>query len=406
MTERYLYLGRSQEGLRSSGILSADSWNTAATELLERGLTLTFLERHQSVRSYFRPAQYLHRVPVKARRSFYQAFGTLLAAGCSFTRSLEICIDRSDSPAFREALIGTRARVGAGRSLSDALSGMPREFPTSEVALIRAGEKMGRLDETLLRLSKKIENSNALREQVVAAIAYPAWVFLASLAIVAFLALSTLPSVVALLHQLGVRPSGMLALSIFVSTALEKPGNVLWLVPALVVAIVVSMTMHSRAWVKTRREEVILRLPILGKIFADQCAGEFFSTCGDLLDAGVGIMEAIALGADATQNGILQQTARSWIAKIGAGERWSSSMAEGAFIDRMSMTMTELGEETGALPQLLRAIGEHRVAEAAVRLRLLTSFVEPAAMFVVGCMVALFVSGVLVPIYNAIGGIR
>lgn len=406
MNAPYLYLARRLDGTRTSGVLSAESWHTAATELMERGLTVIFLDRHQSLRSLLRPSIRFRNTSEKARRSFYRALGTLLSAGCSFSRSFEICIERTDSEALLDALKGAYARVRSGRALSDALAGMPREFPFGDIALIRAGEKMGNLDAALLRLAEKLDKKGDLRERIIAAIAYPAWVFLASVAIVATLAATTLPSIESLLKELGARPTGLLAISIVGINTVERPITWLWLAPTIAIGIVGAAALQSRPGIALARESVLLRLPIVGKIFADRCAGEFFSTCGDLLDAGVGIVEAIALGADAAQNQLFRRSARMWIARIEAGETWSSSMAEDPFIDRLTKTMIELGEETGALPQLLDTIGTHRLSEGAMRLRLITSFIEPAAILVIGCMVAVFVSGVLIPIYNAIGGIR
>ena len=406
MSDAFLYLARRPDGTRSSGVLSADSWHTAATELFERGLTVVFLDRHRSVHSLFRPSERFRTTPEKARRSFYRALGTLLTAGCAFSRSLQICIVRSGSPALRDALIGTLARVQSGRSFSDSLAGMPREFPPNDVALIRAGEQMGSLDAALLRLASRMDQTSELRGRVSAAIAYPAWVFVASVGIMAILAVTTLPSITSLLKELGARPSGLLALSIAVSEALSRPGNRLALVATALALGLVGVTVHTWPTVRPVRETVLLRLPIVGKIFADRCAGEFFSVCAELLQAGVGIVEAIGLGANAADNEALQRTARFWVTKIEAGETWSSSMEESPFVDSMTKTMTELGEETGSLPTLLGAIGAHRISEAEGRLRLVTSFLEPMAMLVIGGMVAVFVSGVLIPIYNAIGGIR
>lgn len=406
MNEAYLYLARRVDGTRSSGILSAESWQTAATELMERGLTVVFLDRQKSARSLLRPSERFRNSSEKARRSFYRALGTLLSAGCSFSRSFDICIARTESAALYDALHGAYARVRSGRALSDALAGMPREFPPSDIALIRAGEKMGSLDAALLRLADALDKKGELRERVIAAIAYPAWVFLASVTIMGILAATTLPSIESLLTELGTHPSGLLAIAIDGMNIIERPITWLWLAPSLVVAFLGVVGARARPGVALLGEVVLLRIPIVGRIFADRCAGEFFSTCGDLLDAGVGILDAIALGADASPHLLFRQTARVWIARIESGETWSSSMATDPFIDPMSKTMIEIGEETGALPQLLNAIGAHRLSEAGMRLRLLTSFIEPAAVLVVGCMVALFVSGVLIPIYNAIGGIR
>ena len=406
MNDAFLYLARRPDGTRSSGVLSAESWHTAATELFERGLTVVFLDRQRSVQSLLRPSERFRTTPEKARRSFYRALGTLLTAGCSFSRSLHICIARSGSPALRDALIGTLARVQAGRSFSDSLAGMPREFPPNDVALIRAGEQMGSLDAALLRLASRMDKTSELRGQVAAALAYPVWVFLASVGIMVILAVTTLPSIASLLKELGARPSGLLAISIGAIDALSRPGNLLALVASAIALALACAVVHAWPGVRLVRETVLLRLPIVGKIFADRCAGEFFSVCSDLLHAGVGIVESIRLGARAADNEVLLRSARLWIGKIESGETWSSAMEDNIFVDPMTKTMTELGEETGSLPTLLAAIGTHRLSEAEGRLRLLTSFLEPLAMLVIGGIVALFVSGVLIPIYNAIGGIR
>ncbi len=406
MTETYLYVARRLDGTRSSGVLRAESWQTAANELMERRLTLLFLDRHRSVRSLLRPSERFRAVHEKSRRSFYRALGTLLTAGCSFSRSLDICIARADSPALADALHSILACVRMGRTLSDAFEGMPRDFPASDVAFIRAGEKMGSVDATLLRLAEALEKKGDLRERIVAAIAYPAWVFITSVSIMAILAATTLPSVVSLLKELGAPPSGLLAFSILVANRLEHPSAWAWLASIALLGIVGIAAVRYRPRVVKLREAALLRIPILGNIVADRFGGEFFSTTGELLGAGVGVIEAIALGAAATQNQTFIATAETWLSRIKGGETWSSSMVEGPFVDRFTKTMIELGEESGALPRLLGAIGAQRLAEAGNRLRLLTSFVEPAALLLVGSLVAIFVSGVLIPIYNAIGGIR
>ncbi len=406
MSEAFLYLARRPDGTRSSGVLSAESWSTAATELFERGLTVVFLDRQRSVHSLLRPSERFRATPEKARRSFYRALGTLLTAGCPFSRSLDLCIVRSESPALRDALIGALARVQSGRSFSEALAGMPREFPPNHVALLRAGEQMGSLDATLLHLAERLEKTNELRGRIAAAVAYPAWVFCASFAIMAILAITTFPSISALLKELGARPSGLLAFSISLADAFSGPESRLLLVIACVAIALGVLAVQSWPRVRSMRETMLLRLPILGKIFADRCAGEFFSVCADLLDAGIGIIEAIELSASAADNEVLHGIAQLWIRNIQSGETWAASMADGVFVDAMTKTMTEVGEETGSLPTLLGAIGTHRLSEAEARLRLLTSFLEPLAMLAIGGFVALFVSGVLIPIYNAIGGIR
>ena len=406
MNDAFLYIARRPDGSRSSGVLGAESWHTAATELFERGLTVVFLDRERSVHALLRPSERFRGGSEKARLAFYRSLGTLLTAGCSFSRSLHICIARSDSPALREALLGTLARVESGRSFSEALAGMPREFPPNDVALIRAGEQMGSLDAALVRLAGRMERTSELRGRITGAIAYPAWVFLASIAIMVGLAVTTLPSITSLLKELGARPSGLLSVSIAVSEALSQPGGRLALIGATVVLTLTGVMLQTWPAFRAARETALLRLPLLGKIIADRCAGEFFSVCAELLHAGVGIVESIELGANAAANQMLQRTAKRWIGKIESGETWSSSMEGGPFIDAMTKTMTELGEETGSLPTLLGAIGTHRLSEAEARLRLLTSFLEPLAMLAIGGMVALFVSGVLIPIYNAIGGIR
>lgn len=406
MSDAFLYVARRSDGTRSSGVLSAASWNTAATELFERGLTVVFLDTQRSVHSFLRPSERFRATPEKARRSFYRALGTLLTAGCPFSRSLDLCIARCESPALRDALIGALARVQSGRSFSDALAGMPREFPPNHVALLRAGEQMGSLDATLLHLADRMEKTNELRGRIAAAVAYPAWVFCASIAIMAILAVTTFPSISSLLKELGARPSGLLAASISISNAFSRPGSRILFVLAGFAFALSAFAVQTWPRVRSMRETVILRLPILGKIFADRCAGEFFSVCADLLSAGIGIIEAIELSARAADNNVLHDRAQHWIRKIQSGETWAASMENGVFVDAMTKTMTEIGEETGSLSTLIGAIGTHRLSEAEARLRLLTSFLEPLAMLAIGGFVALFVSGVLIPIYNAIGGIR
>ncbi|HUY11527.1 MAG TPA: type II secretion system F family protein [Candidatus Dormibacteraeota bacterium] len=406
MSGQFLYIARNSTGTKLDGTISALNRATAITELAQRGLTVTFIGA-PGISTIARHPRLLFSSKFESeRRELYRAFGTLLNAGCSFSKSFEICLARSRSARFREALSSIHSRVLAGDTLSNALKSRPREFPESDVTLIRIGEQSGSLDLRMIRLAEFLDKQRTQRSRLSGALAYPLTVLCFSLLTIIALAVTTMPALSALFQQLGVPVPAIVTILLEATALLRSPSA--FLVGLLLVgATVGAVYLLSRSGSFHERCEVTLyKLPVIGRLRALQVIGTFASVASEMLAAGIDIIDAIRLGSEATRSMVMRSLARQWSEAILAGNTWSRSLSPTLPSDPLFVSLIAIGEESGSLDRMLSTIGLHHSEDLDAAITMISALVEPITMVILGLLIAVFVTTMLVPLYSAIGDIK
>ena len=320
----------------------------------------------------------------------------LVSSGLPLERALTALSEESDDERQRNLVAALRAEVNGGTTFAAALGQHPREFSTTYCAVIGAGEHSGNLGLVLEHLADDLEQSQALKSQLIGAALYPAIVTLVAITIVMFLLGYVVPQVAEVFagskRALPMLTVIMLALGNFVR-------NQGWL---MVIAIFLIAGCARLAWASASFREKFdaawLNLPILGKLSRGYNAARFASTLAMLAAAGVPILKALQAAADTLSNRAMRADALDALVLVREGAPLASAMAQKKRFPGLLAMFARLGEQTGQLPLMLERAARQMGTEVQRRAMQLATLLEPLLIVTMGLVVMLIVLAVLLPI--------
>jgi len=393
----FAYTFRDASGNVRSGTSEAESAETLRRRLQEQGFTVTEVRQ---VRAH-RPGGGWGRVKLSDLAIFCRQFSTMQDAGVSIVRSLDVLAQQTQSPKLRRIIMDIQAEVEAGQTLSKAMSKYPNVFSNLFIGLIRAGEVGGVLEESLQRLAAFLEADVALRRKVRAAMTYPTIVVIAALAIVIGLVTFILPRFFDVFRDLNIKEFPVM------TQMLMDFSNFLtsrWYVMIAIVALVV---MAFRTFVRTRigrrlYDRLKLKLPVFGPLNHKIALARFSRTLSTLLSSGVPILQALETVAGTVANEIIAEAVMEARARIREGDRIGPPLEKSGMFPPMVVHMISIGEESGALDQMLSKVADFYESEVESTLQSLTSAIEPVLIVLLGGMVGFIVISLLLPLITAV----
>ncbi len=398
------YSARTAGGARINGSLSAADRESAVAGLRSRALFVTSLEAQRLWHSDLhlpRPGAGLGR----ARVAFFRSFATLVRAGVPLRRGLTVTIERSESATFAAALRDVLGDIERGEPLSAAFARSPRAFSPLIVAMVAAGESGGILDDVLERIALFLERDQALRKSVIAALAYPATVLCASLALVTFLIVRVVPMFSALFASFHVP----LPLSTRVLMALGNAAGM----PAVVSAAIVFVAAAGAGGALISRtsagryafDRFRLSLPVVGTLLRKTITARFARMLGTLVHSGIELSAALDVVIPVTGSPVHSAALHHVAIALREGEALTPPLAAAGIFDPMLIALTGVGEETGMLDVLLPKAAEYFESDVAAAIATLGAVIEPALIAVLGVIVGLIVYSVFIPLYQLIGSV-
>jgi general secretion pathway protein F len=320
----------------------------------------------------------------------------LVSSGLPLERALTALSEESDDERQRNLVAALRAEVNGGTAFATALAQHPREFSTTYCAVVGAGEHSGNLGLVLERLADDLEQSQALKSQLIGAALYPAIVTLVAITIVMFLLGYVVPQVAEVFagskRALPMLTIIMLGLGNFVR-------NQGWL---MLLAIMFIAGCARLAWAsasfRERFDAAWLNLPILGKLSRGYNAARFASTLAMLAAAGVPILKALQAAADTLSNRAMRADALDALVLVREGAPLASAMAQKKRFPGLLAMFARLGEQTGQLPLMLERAARQLGTEVQRRAMQLATLLEPLLIVTMGLVVMLIVLAVLLPI--------
>ena len=320
----------------------------------------------------------------------------LVSSGLPLERALTALSEESDDERQRNLVAALRAEVNGGTAFAAALAQHPREFSNTYCAVIGAGEHSGNLGLVLERLADDLEQSQALKSQLIGAALYPAIVTLVAITIVMFLLGYVVPQVAEVFagskRALPVLTVIMLGLGNFVR-------NQGWL---MLIALVLIAGCARLAWASAAFREKFdaawLNLPVLGKLSRGYNAARFASTLAMLAAAGVPILKALQAAADTLSNRAMRADALDALVLVREGAPLASAMAQKKRFPGLLAMFARLGEQTGQLPLMLERAARQLGTEVQRRSMQLATLLEPLLIVTMGLVVMLIVLAVLLPI--------
>jgi len=393
-------------GKKVKGTREAESGNMAQKMLQEQGLRVTDIkETSRGVKEKKKGGGFmLGGVKLKDKSIFCRQFATMVNAGVSLVRCLDVLEQQTSSPKLKVVTQAVRLDVEGGATLSKAMAQHPKAFDNLFVGLVKAGEVGGALDETLERLATFLEKDMELRRKVKSAMTYPTIVMVAATVIVGFMVYWILPQFAAMFKDTGVKEMPVTTEFLIDTSNFVREHTVLTII-ILAVAYVAFRVFVSTKFGRKVYDWVKLKVPIFGKLNHQVAISRFARTMSTLLGSGVPILQAFETVANAIDNTIISHAILTCRDSIREGESIARPLQKSGLFQPMVIHMVSIGEETGALDAMLSKIAEFYEAEVDAALASLAATIEPLLIVVLGFIVGFIVISMFMPLIAMIGGL-
>jgi type IV pilus assembly protein PilC len=326
---------------------------------------------------------------------------TMLEGGMSITLALDLIAEDTENLQLRDVLRQARARVSEGRLLSEGLSGCPRIFNRLAVAIVVAGETSGDLGAALRALAEHFESRDRIVKKIRGAVAYPA--FVVSLITLIIIGIMTLivPRFQMIFDQLGGQLPTFTRGFMGGYDILRHYGLYLGAagVLALGVGVALSRTKDGHQFLS----RFALRLPLFGRLFTESFVAMFCRTIATLLEAGVPVLDALEILRGMSTNDVISSAIARVKQHVTGGSNVALGMAAAGFFPNMVIKMAQVGEESGALPAILRKTSEHYERRVTSTIDTLTGLLEPIMITTIGAIVLVVVIALYLPIFTMSG---
>lgn len=402
----YHYTARSSAGAFVSGSLEAADADAALSALRGRALFVTSLEAASSLRGAIFGALFSGGSSRDALAPFFRTFSVLVRAGVPMRRALDVTREQCESRHLREALAAVGSDIETGLPLSEAMLRRPRDFSRVHVAMIKAGEAGGVLDEVLERLAGVVERDRSARKKLAAALAYPAVVACAAVAVLVFLLVSAVPMFAGMFAQMHAPLPPVTVVLMAFSATLKQPRT--WVAGGMAFALAALAFARLRALpaAAARLEMLGMRVPRIGSILRKSSAASIARMLGTLLRSGVGIITALDVLSESVTSIPYRESLSALRDSLARGSSVSEPLARSALYEPLFVQMVRAGEETGALDAMLLKIAEYYDVDVDAALTALAALVEPALMLLLGGAVAFIAAAVFVPLYTLVGEVK
>ncbi len=342
------------------------------------------------------------KVPAKVLTIFTRQLSTLISAGLPLLRSLRTLGKQEKNPNLKKIMAGLAESVEGGTTFSEALSQHPKAFNKLYVNMVKAGELGGVLEVVLTRLAEFAEKSQRIKGKVTSAMVYPLVVLTIAVGIVTFLMLFIVPKFEAIFKDmLGGRPLPFITQAVMDLSRFIQ-GNFILIaigITALVFALRFSMKLPG---VAATLDTYKLKIPLFGDMLTKTSVARFSRTLGTLVSSGVPILQALQITRDTAGNLRVSSAVENIHDNVKEGESMVSPMEASGIFPPMVVSMVQVGEETGQLPDMLTKVADVFEEEVDNAVAGLTSMLEPIMIVMLALVVGTIVVALFLPLITII----
>jgi type IV pilus assembly protein PilC len=390
-------------GRTVGGTLEAESVELVRAKLADLRYHILSIREAKSKAGLHDFVSSLQRVKLKDLVVFSRQFATMIDAGLSVVKCLDILQRQSRNPRLKEVIGAVKHDVAGGTSLTEALQKHPRIFSALYVNMIRSAEAGGILDTVLDRLSTFLEKEQETRNKIKSAMTYPAVVFCFAMLMLVALLFFVLPKFKTIFESMGLQLPLTTKLMLNSSTYLRQ----YWYI-AIVVSVGAVLLLRLAARSEKGRyaiDAAKLRMPVFGDLILKTAVSRFARTFGTLISSGVPVLRALEIVADTAGNLVVSETVARARVSIKEGDKISTPLFGSKVFPVMVTQMIAVGEETGRLDQMLVKVANFYDDEVDATLKSLTSLIEPLMIVGLGLIVGFIAVSVISPIYSIVGSL-
>lgn len=395
----FAYVAKDKAGKIVRGRAEADNEKALSKRLEDSGFWVTEVKKEGVAGGKKKnPLAKFKKVKLKDKSIFCRQFATMINAGVSLVRCLSVLETQTDNSRLKTVISDVRNRVEAGETLSRALMHHNNIFDNLFIGLVRAGEVGGVLDEALDRLSQFLESDLRLKQKIKAAMTYPILVLVVAFIIVTGLVTLIVPKFLDIFKDFKVEMPVMTLILIAVSHFMTSKQGILILcvgIPAMMFAF--------RKFIRTKfgkrlYDKYKMKVPIFGKLSKNIAVARFCRTLATLLTSGVPILQALETVAHAIDNETFTDVIMNARARIREGDPIGEPLEKSGMFPPMVIQMVSIGEETGALDQMLGKVADFYETEVEMQLQSLAAALEPLMIVVLGVIVGFIVIALFMPL--------
>jgi type IV pilus assembly protein PilC len=356
------------------------------------------LQKEIKLPSFLRP-----RVKTKHLMVLTRQLATLVEAGLPLLRGLRILRQQEKHPSLREALDGMSESVEGGSTFSESLTIFPKVFDMLFINMVRAGEAGGILDKVLVRLAEFMEKAERIKRRVKGAMVYPIVVLVVAVGILVFLMVEIIPKFAVIFEDLT-GEAGLPALTqavINVSDFMKHRWY--WIVAGVAVIVILFKVLRKTRFGNKLLDGINLKLPLFGTLFVKSAVSRFSRTLGTLMASGVPVLQALNIVRDTSGNAVIADAIQDVHDSVKEGDTMAMPLEAAKVFPSMVVSMVDVGEETGALPEMLIRIADNYEDEVDTAVEGLTSIIEPVMIVLLAFIVGIIVIAMFVPLIDIIG---
>jgi len=343
------------------------------------------------------------RVSSKDLQVFTRQFATLINSGIAVMQSLELLERATPNPTLKKTIAQIRTDIGQGKKMADAMMKHPKIFDRLYINLVRAGEDSGVLDQILNRLANYIEKSVRIKNKIIGAMYYPVGI----LAVAGVVLWAILTFVIPKFEELFKSSGQELPMPTQIVIALSYNVREYWWMFLLFIVIMIVGILQYYSTKEGRKaiDYLLLMTPFFGSLLQKGAVARFSRTLSTLLTCGVGILDALDISSKVSGNAVIEETLYNSRVLISEGKSIVVPLSQNKFIPDMVVQMIGVGEQTGAMDQMLAKIADFYEEEVDVAVGAITSIIEPLMMMILGGLIGGIVIAMYLPIFNLASGV-
>ncbi len=392
--QRFQFKARNEKGVLRRGVVEAASKKVAVEMLRKRGLYIVELHPQGQGNSMM---ELFNKVKFDDVVNFTRQLATMISAGLSLTDSLNILKAQVPGP-FQVKIESILRSVEGGSTFADALKEHEDVFSKVYVALVRAGESAGVLDTILSRLADNLEKQREFRAKTKGALIYPVIVLIGMAIVGVVMMVFVLPKLTSMYQDFNADLPMVTKILMGISNFVAKT----WYLAIMVVAGI----MYFLKWWRTtefgalKYDQLMLKLPVFGKIKQMVIVAEFARTLSLLVGAGVPLVDGLKIVQGVVGNQVYSRALKRVATDVEKGNVLAISLAKEEAFPMIVSQMVSAGEQTGKLDEILRRLAIYFETESEHAIKNLSTAMEPIIMVILGLGVGFMIIAIIVPIYN------
>lgn len=395
--EVYLYTARdllTQKKVK--GELRGESEESVRKILINKNLNPKSVKRKNMFNSDI--TLFKRRIKLIDINFFCKQFAAMIQAGISIAKGLEICGKQATNKGLAEHIEHIHKAVSEGKTFSQAAE-EEKIFPDILVNLIASGEVSGNLEEVMKRAVKHIDNQLALRKKVKKALIYPSIVLVIVAVVVTILMIKVVPAYTELLNDIGVEIPLPTQIIIAISDFFVNQWGVLLSILIALIGVVLNIKKVSS--IKRALDHLLLKLPLFGALNKKNLAATFSSTMSMLIESGIPMLQAMEITKKVMDNAVAEEEMKRAIEILKQGNSLLEAISRSVVFPQLLLSMVSVGEESGALDEMLDKISTFFKEEVEIAVDNLTMLIEPIMIVIVAVIIGGIMGAIMLPTFSA-----